>query len=476
MAINLDLASNRRLAVWGVVIIWIISVMLRFWGLGRFNELVFDEVYYAKFANNYLTNTKFFNSHPPLSQYLIAIGIWIGDRLPIGQDTTNTLTGSLHSTFSYRWMNALFGSLIPLLVAGLAYQLSQKTSYAFLAALFISLDGLFLIDSRYALNNIFLIFFGLLGQLLVLMTINKPRRYSRFLLAGAGISFGASIACKWNGLSFLIGIYLLIIGAEIWQVVRPDRSEPDNLISLFDRLVQIRKVEIVLSLVIFPIVTYSLLWIPHLIQNPIPNFIDVQLAILNYHKEVGNDTGIHPYCANWYTWPLLMRPLAYYFKEYEPGYYYDVHGMGNPVLWWSAFAAVLGCGWLVIKNVWLITNKLTSVRATLEPIPSLNLNYIGVPIFIVVNYAANLLPWVRVTRCLFIYHYMGAVLFAMMGLAWFVDLWLRSSSRLWQVAGLTTIFSVAASFVFWLPIYLGLSIEKSALFDRLWNFWIFNWV
>jgi dolichyl-phosphate-mannose-protein mannosyltransferase len=476
MVINLDLASSRRLAVWGIVIVWIISVVLRFWELGRFNELVFDEVYYAKFANNYLTNTKFFNSHPPLSQYLIAIGIWIGDRLPIGQDTTNTLTGSLHSTFSYRWMNALFGSLIPLLVAGLAYQLSRKTSYAFLATLFISLDGLFLIDSRYALNNIFLIFFGLLGQLLVLMTINKPGRYSRFLLAGAGISFGASIACKWNGLSFLVGIYLLIIGAEIWQVVRPSPSGPNNLSSLFDRLVQIRKFEIVLSLVVLPFVTYSLCWIPHLIQNPSPNFIDVQLAILNYHQEVGNDTGIHPYCANWYTWPLLMRPLAYYFKEYKPGYYYDVHAMGNPFLWWFAFIAIFGCAWLIVKNVWLRINKSTIEITTLTSIQSLNSNYIGVPIFVVVNYAANLLPWVRVTRCLFIYHYMGAVLFAIMGLAWFVDLWLRSSSRLWQIAGLTTIFSVAASFVFWLPIYLGLSIEKSALFDRLWNFWIFNWV
>ena len=476
MSVNLDTVSNRRIAFCGVVIVCIVSAVLKFWELGRFNEIVFDEVYYAKFANNYLTNTKFFNSHPPLSQYLIAIGIWIGDRLPIGQNITNTLTGSLHSTFSYRWINALFGSLIPPLVAGLAYQLSQRISYAFLAALFISLDGLFLIDSRYALNNIFLIFFGLLGQLLVLLAINRRERYSQLLLAGAGISFGASIACKWNGLPFLVSSYLFIIGGEIWQVIKPDRSNEINANSLLNRLVQIRKVEIILSLVILPLVTYSLLWIPHLIQNPIPNFIDVQLAILNYHKEVGNNAGIHPYCANWYTWPLLMRPIAYYFKEYKPGYYYNVQAMGNPVLWWFALAAVFGCAWLIAKNVWLMINKSTIERATLAPIQNPNINYIGVPIFIVVNYAVNLLPWVRVTRCLFIYHYMGAVLFAIMGLAWFVDLWLRSRSRLWQVAGLTTIFSVAASFVFWLPVYLGLSIEKSALFARLWDFWIFNWI
>jgi len=37
----------------------LLSAGLRFWGLSRFNTLVFDEVYYAKFANNYLTHTQF---------------------------------------------------------------------------------------------------------------------------------------------------------------------------------------------------------------------------------------------------------------------------------------------------------------------------------------------------------------------------------------------------------------------------------
>lgn len=463
MLLNLDTESNKKLAAWGIAIVCLGSIGLRFWGLGRFNVFVFDEFYYAKFANNYLTNTQFFNSHPPLSQYLIAIGIWIGDRLPIGQDTTNTLTGSLHSTFSYRWMNALFGSFITPIVAALAYQLSQRMSYAFLAALFISLDGLFLVDSRYALNNIYLVFFGLLGQLLVVMA-SKNTQDRRLLLVVAGISFGASAACKWNGLWFLLGIYALLVIAKLWQIIKSDRQSSIITNSILDRFATIGIIEIVICLVVTPIAIYSLLWIPHLIQNPTPNFIDVQLRILNYHEKVGNGVKIHPYCADWYTWLLMMRPLAYYFKQYKPDYYYDVHAMGNPLLWWFALGAIFRSIWLIIKGF------------TLKPIRELNIDRLNVPIFMVVNYAANLLPWVKVTRCLYIYHYMGAVLFAIMGLAWLVDLGLRSSSKFWQAAGLTTIFSVAASFVFWLPIYLGLSIEKSDLALRLWNFWIFRWI
>jgi dolichyl-phosphate-mannose-protein mannosyltransferase len=476
MSLNLDTESNRKLATWGIAIVCAISIGLRFWELGRFNSFVFDEVYYAKFANNYLTNTKFFNSHPPLSQYLIAIGIWIGDRLPIGRDHLNTLTGSLRSTFSYRWMNALFGSAIVPVVAALAYQLSKRMSFAFLAALFMSLDGLFLVDSRYALNNVYLVFFGLLGQLLVLLAIERNGDRQLVLLSFAGISFGASVACKWNGLWFLLGIYIFTAIVQIWKLIKSDLQSLAIANSQLDRLANIDLIQIAICLVILPIITYSLLWIPHLIQNPKPNFIDVQWEILNYHERIGNGVKVHPYCANWYTWPLMMRPLAYYFVEHKPNYFYDVHAMGNPLLWWLALAAIFGSIWLVIENYRSIWKNVAIEQTSLVPIKNLNLNYPIVPLFFTINYAANLLPWVKVTRCLYIYHYMGAVVFAIMGLAWIVDLGLRSSSRLWRWAGVTTIFGVAASFVFWLPIYLGFSIEKTDLHYRLWDFWIFNWI
>jgi dolichyl-phosphate-mannose-protein mannosyltransferase len=474
--VNLDTKTNQNRSTLGIIIVCSIAIGLRFWGLERFNLLVFDEVYYAVFGNNYLTRTPFFNSHPPLSQYLIAIGIWIGDRLPFGQEHLNAFTGSIHSTFSYRWMNALFGSLIPPLVATLTYQVSQRKSYALLAALFISLDGLYLVESRYALNGIYLVFFGLLGQILVLIATKDRRMNNRGLLLGSGVAFGASIACKWNGLSFLAGIYVLVAISKFWVSMRSSESIDNPHNSLLDRLARIKPIEIAICLIITPVITYFLLWIPHLIQNPQPNLIDVQSAMLKYHKTINDGTGVHPYCASWYTWPLMMRPIAYYFNEYKPNYYYDVHAMGNPLLWWLGLAAVFGSIGSIGRQIWWNSQQETIEKNVLAPIRTLDPCYLGVPLFIVVNYAVNLLPWVQVTRCLFIYHYIGGVLFAILGLAWFVDNWLRSRSKLWQSIGLTTIFSVAAAFVFWAPVYLGLSIEKTQLSWRLWDFWIFNWI
>jgi dolichyl-phosphate-mannose-protein mannosyltransferase len=489
MALKLDRKLGKEWAIWGIIAISIVSTILRFWGLGRFNELVFDEVYYAKFADNYLTNTQFYNSHPPLSQYLIAIGIWIGDRLPIGQDTTNILTGSLHSTFSYRWMNALFGSLIPPLVAALAYQLNQRMSYAFFAALFISLDGLFLVDSRYALNNIFLIFFGILGQLLVLIASRidresgsrKSRQRQLILIIGAGISFGASAACKWNGLWFLLGIFVLIGIAKIWGLIQALIQPQITSTSLLDRLASIHLAPLIFGLGIVPVLTYSILWIPHLIQNPRLNFWEMQLSILNYHEQIGNSATIHPYCADWYTWPLMLRPLAYYYQQDRTTQLYeDVHAMGNPFLWWFALVAIFILSIALIQG--LVRTPISAMnteslqRRQYSQVAVGGEERIDIPLFILINYGANLLPWVLVTRCVFIYHYMGAVLFAILGLAWLVDTWLRSSYKFFQGMGLTIVFVVAVGFVFWLPIYLGLPLDSGSLALRMWNFWIFKWI
>ncbi|MBF2098936.1 MAG: phospholipid carrier-dependent glycosyltransferase, partial [Gloeomargaritaceae cyanobacterium C42_A2020_066] len=104
----------EHLFLWGLI--WGLSLAVRFWGLNRLDPLVFDEVYYAKFAQDYLTGTPFFDAHPPLGKYLIALGIRLGGFNPIG----------------YRWLNALVGSLVPLVTGALAYRLSGRPRLALL--------------------------------------------------------------------------------------------------------------------------------------------------------------------------------------------------------------------------------------------------------------------------------------------------------------------------------------------------------
>ena len=124
-----------------ILLFFLVSLALRFWNLGQFNTLVFDEVYYAKFANHYLTRTPFLNSHPPLTEYLIAVGMWLGSLFPASPDIINNLTGSWRSTLSYRWLNALTGSFFPLILGAIAYQLTYRRSYTIVVTLLATLEG-----------------------------------------------------------------------------------------------------------------------------------------------------------------------------------------------------------------------------------------------------------------------------------------------------------------------------------------------
>lgn len=488
----------------GLLGLWLFALGLRFWGLGRFNSLVFDEIYYVKFAHNYLSQTPFFDGHPPLSKYLIAIGMWLGNQFPIGHDTANTAAGALYTTWSYRWLNAFTGSLIPLVVAGIAYEISQRRSYSLVAGLFVALDGLFLVESRYALNNVYLVIFGLLGWWSLLRAIAADRSQSRTLwLLLAGISFGASASVKWNGLWFLLGAYSMwaiawnIHWLRSWQPSTADLDEDERLPanpeppSLLERLTRLSWWQFGLSLGIVPVVFYFLEWIPHLQLNAKAglwqDFWELQWQILTYHERVGDGPKIHPYCSRWFTWIMMLRPVAYFYQvtgRHDPlptgktppttspdKVIYDVHAIGNPILWWLASAAIVLLLWALAQYLdrWLATRHSPPAELAFgDRWVQLSSSEMWLGLFLVVNYAANLVPWMPVTRCTFLYHYMGASVFSTMSIAWFVDRWLCRSDSQQRVIGIATILIILAGFIFWLPLYLGLPLSPAEFNYRLW--------
>lgn len=472
----------------GLATIFLVSIALRFWGLSRFNTLVFDEVYYAKFANNYLTHTQFFNAHPPLSQYLIAISIWIGSHLPVGQDIVNNLTGSFRSTWSYRWLNALTGSFIPLVVAGIAYQLTYQRSYALVAALFAAADGLFLVESRYALNNIYLVIFGLLGQWCLLLGIKRQGKPRRIWLVISGIGFGAAAAIKWNGLWFLLGTYSTWVVARVIQWLQTLHHTPAAQHYPTDQtplqnLAQLRLRQVLLYLTIMPVLVYSISWIPHLYLVPQPGFWEMQWQILTYHQHIGSGPEVHPYCSAWYTWAWLLRPVAYFYQTTlsltspvpvdqpplpiaEAKVIYAVYALGNPALWWLSTAAILYFFWLLASQIWMWLHH--SHSSNFSSNSGLSWRTTGVAVYLVLNWLANLLPWTKVTRCTFLYHYMGASVFSGLAIALIVDHYLHSYRPLLRALGVTIIFLVLFAFIFWMPIYLGLPSSPTAYKLRMW--------
>jgi hypothetical protein len=237
---------------------------------------------------------------------------------------------------------------------------------------------------------------------------------------------------------------------------------------------------------IIPTVIYSLIWIPHLQLDKRYGFIEVHKQILHFHLQLGGNTpSVHPYCAAWYKWPLLTRPMAYYYqtaqstKDSLPVFgpplpdgagkvIYDVHAMGNPFLWWFGLAAMI---FLIGMVIITITMPIIAKKRLFIPKNLTVDTWIG--LFLVINYGANLLPWVEVTRCVFIYHYMSAVVFTFIAIAWVVDQCLLSYYRQIRAVGVTITFIIVAAFIFWMPIYLGLPISPDGYRMRMWfSSWI----
>ncbi|MGH8001075.1 MAG: dolichyl-phosphate-mannose--protein mannosyltransferase, partial [Brasilonema sp.] len=507
-------------------------------------------VYYARFGNDYLTHTPFFDGHPPLGKYMIALGIWIGNHIPFWQDEVNGFTGSVMSPVSYRWMNAFSGSFIPIIVAAIAYQISYRRGFALLAGLFTACDGIFLVESRYALINQYIVIFGLLGQLFLLLALAKQRQQRNLLLILSGMAFGASAATKWNGLWFLLGIYLLWILAwviRLWQsfsfVDKENPSQhqqefpshyPDTIsgrkgskkgfslsyltffnsglsgkityklypystkfetfsnngsvnLTPLQKLTQLNFIHIIIYLCLIPFIVYSLIWIPHLLLDTRYGFIEIHKQILLFHERLGGNTPkVHPYCAAWYKWPLITRPMAYFYQtaqslnEAPPvmgpplpsgagTIIYDVHAMGNPFLWWFGVAALL---FFVGMLVWQFI--IPRIRQRCFSPPTILSVDTWIILYLIINYAANLLPWVGVNRCVFIYHYMTPVVFAFLAIAWLVDQCLRSYHIQLRALGVTMTFIIVIAFVFWMPIYLGLPLSNFEY--RPMRMWFNSWI
>ena len=441
----------------GLAVLWLFALTLRLWNLERFNTLVFDEIYFAKFGNNYLTHTPFFDAHPPLGKYMIALGIWLKGFNPWG----------------FRWMNALVGSWIPLVLAGIADQITRRRSYALIAGGLATLDGLLLVESRYALLNVYLLLFGLLGHWFCLLAANQRGIWRWGWLTLSAIAFGACVAVKWNGLGFLLGLYLF--WSTGWIVSRlfleQQSSQMPLQFSPLQRLLQLSPVQLFVYLPAIALLVYSLIWIPHLQQNPTYDFWQVHQEILAYHQRVGSGKDVHPYCSRWYTWPFLLRPISYFYQTAvqlsEPipitgpplpnnavRHVYSIYATGNPPLWWLSTTAILfimGRWCWEQWNRFILRDHSLSLWRGKVAIAS---EQLWVPLYLSSNYAANFLPWAGVSRCTFLYHYMGAALFGGLALAWLVDQWLRTPQQTFQWMGLTILSVSVLGFVFLVPFLL----------------------
>jgi Gpi18-like mannosyltransferase len=460
----------------------IVALCLRLWQLGQPTDLVFDEVYFVEQGRNYLIGKDFMDPHPPIAKLTIGLSIWLFGDAPTG----------------WRALNAVVGTALVALVYLLARTLFLRRVAATTAAFLVAFDGLCLVDSRIAVIDIHYVTWAIAAYLGTVLLIRKRAYESiwRTLLIGVliGLSVGAKLFIPF--FSFLLVIGSLAIASwlhakrigrpPLWYMVRP---------------------VFIVGWTAFAV--YCLTFTPHFLwgwwHDPRDLFKYVAIDVPNYEAAVADAT--HPYSSKWWTWPLLLRPVWYYWKDPAaiPGTVVGIWGSGNPAMWWAALPALLFAGW-------------HAVRERSFPLA-----------FVVVGWLIHLAPWIPIGRTLFLYHYLPSLLFGFLALGWLLDrLWHGEGSvaergligaavlgsllpvafatmpawgpilfvvllvgyeavvmsrsadpeRLGRVAVCTYVVAAAAISWYFLPIWLGTPISKPEWQERMWmsGFELMNWI
>jgi dolichyl-phosphate-mannose--protein O-mannosyl transferase len=422
---------------------------------------VFDEVYFPVDAYHDIkgieqchpTTTNcvhnYFDPEPPLAKEIIAAGEWgdgwfrahfqgaSGDYIDLG-----------FNTFGWRIAACLFGTLCIPMMYLLARRLWTNRLFAIAAATLASFDGMFFIQSRIGMIDIFPIFFILFAYYLFLVHIqSRSFNTSMLSLVALGTILGIGISAKWIVLAAGASIVFLGVARIILRSLNVEFGPPGWQVSKATWPAYLAVA--LFALVVIPVGIYVLSWYPFFARGQFQNvadLIDYQVRSYNYHHTL---IATHPYGSPAWSWPFLSRPVLYYAEYTNLGR--DVFtgqplisrmsDLGNPWIWWTSLPCVAALPYFVIRY--------RSFPAAL----------------ILLGFITQYAPWFLISRVLFMYHMFGGLIFMILALAFVLAKLaekLRPPNRELLVAAHLAV--AVLFFGYFYPEWTGVPISESAYY------------
>ncbi|TML77024.1 MAG: phospholipid carrier-dependent glycosyltransferase [Actinobacteria bacterium] len=349
--------------------------------------------------------------HPPVAKWFIAAGMRIfGDR-----------------PFGWRFFGALFGTFSVLIMYLLALRLWGSPWWAAAAGTLLAADGLWFMQSRTAMLDIYVAVFVLAGIWLLVVDrdVTQPdHRGFRWWRVAAGAMFGLAIASKWDALPF---IAVGIASTMAWDAVRARDAA--------DRRYAAKIAGTLGALVLLPIAIYIASYTPWFVDSHRYNlpqcsketttfsfgvyhlgglagqWLCYQHEVYNFHANLQKyvpttdpttgktvKTPGHPYYGNAWTWPWIGRPVAHYYQSTGSGSKQldsEILGLPNPMIWWpSFFIGFIALAWWTYKKDTTASFIFSLFVAGWFPFLILG-DALGKPVFMF--YATPLVPYVVLT-------------------------------------------------------------------------------
>lgn len=205
----------------------------------------------------------------------------------------------------------------------------------------------------------------------------------------------------------LLGVAGLLLAWRAWQSLRDPRSDarwqqPGEMGGFAWSWIGA-------CLLVIPLTVYALSYVPylqlgHAFAGPDAgpgygwSLEELHAQMFGYHYGL---TAGHASSSPWWSWPLGLKPTWFFNGTYDVERIAVIYNGGNPILLWAGVPAIVACAFLAWKRR----------SAAL--------------VLVVAAFAFQMAPWTRIERASFAYHYLTAVIFAMVAVAYVVDELLR---------------------------------------------------
>lgn len=375
---------------------------------------VFDETHYVPAARMLLALSGPTNiEHPLLGKTLIAAGIWLFGDTPFGWRFFSTVAGAVTVVGVFGVVQAMFGRV--------------RTST--LAAVLTLLNFTVFVQARIAMLDGYMAAFLLAGIACVAWAMRRGGW--GLWLAGAAL-LGCAVGCKWAAVP-----YVGFAGfAFLWLKYEKPARWPG--------------VPLILGGAAFGIValaSYFVTFAPAFFyttdQMTLARLLPFQAEMYARQTET---LPPHTYQSDWWTWPLLLRPIWYLYEPVD-GAQRGILLLGNPAIMWGGLVAVAACLWGWIK------------RGATPLLAAAGL------------WIASVAIWAIIPKSLgFYYYYYPSSIFLGIAIAAAFDHW-RARLLGWDIGFVVLAFGLAL--YFW-PVLSAQALPDAGAF-RHWT-WLQSWV
>lgn len=426
------------------------------------SEMYFDEVYFARSAEDYLhLQIPVERTHPPLGKLIQAAGVGIFGETPFG----------------WRIMGVIFGTLMVPLMYLLGKKLFATWIAGFSASFLFAFDFMHFTMARIGTADTYVVFFALMSQLFFLIyfmdVVKNGWKTSVLPLFLAVISFALGFSTKWFTIFGAGGMLILLLAYRFRGVLKIKGGLSEKYVAFFDY-----PFLLLLGFICLAVVIYFLTYVPDMLAgDSFSRILSLQNAMYGFMS--GQVQGVNS--SPWWSWPFMTGlkatstnygfvPVWFEYTSLPNNMVSTITDMGNPAVWWIGFGCVILLTGVVIYEARIFQRlwRLIAGQKIGNTIRSKGFDLPGV--YILVVFFFSWLPYIVITRATYIYHFYLCVPLLCLATTYFINkIW---SKPLGKAVAIAIFASAVILFIVFYPVISGMPISLSYV-DKL--RWLHGW-